>query len=179
MILTIASRWAGPVPTIPVKNVYIPPEVIDLVQEDEETGEIIPPGTYGYIELGDIVNSFEPTHTSLEYGPKLDAVSTPTPVAHRMGATSASTSLRDTSSGSALLRFALEANHSATQGSKRPHRGMEYRKQELEMDPRTKVVEPDRILCAMCDRWIATRRDVDYSGQNWAKHAGICEVKTG
>lgn len=181
MIFDYLNRWQGPVPTVEAKTVYIPPEIIDLVQEDEITGEPIPPGLYGSIELCDVVNSFEPAYTSLEYGVKLDSLpSTPVTVSRNLGATSKPTTpVRDTTSVSALYRLALETNLTASQGPKRPHRGTEFRKQELESDPRAKVVEPDRVLCNMCDKWIATRRDVDYSGQNWAKHAGICEVRTG
>lgn len=185
--MTGLIRWQGPIPTVQAKSVYIPPEIIDLVQEDEETGEPIPPGTYGAVQLSDIVDSFEPTYSSLEYGVKQDDLpSSPSissaPLSQRMGAPSKPSTpapVRDTSSASALYRVALEANLTASQGTKRPHRGMEFRKLELEADPRTKTVEPDRILCVMCDRWIATRKDVDYSGQNWLKHAGICEIRTG
>ena len=62
---------------------------------------------------------------------------------------------------------------------KRMHRTEESRKEDLERDPRTKIVHPEKILCAMCDRWIQMRKDVSYSPQNWLKHAGICEARTG
>ncbi|KAL5476734.1 hypothetical protein ACEPAI_2920 [Sanghuangporus weigelae] len=154
-------------------------EVIDLEYDGTS-------GHFGFIELGRLIGKFEPTVSSTDYGnptePKLPpatvAASTkqPPPVLNLP-------TLRARTGNSRLnspAPMSLSQHEVKIQDpSKRMHRTEEERKQELESDPRTKIVHPEKILCRMCDRWIQMRRDVSYSPQNWLKHAGICEQRTG
>lgn len=145
-------------------------EIIDL-EVDNSRG-----GLFGSIELGDLVDSFEPTISSTDYG-KPPQVKEPPIVVKKSAAWSAPTLRARTNTPTPQSYVYSEPKVSET--GKRMHRSEEFRKEELENDPRTKIVHPDKIFCAMCERWIQMRRDVAYSPQNWLKHAGICEVRTG
>lgn len=150
-------------------------EVIDLEAENSVGGH------FGFVELGSLIGKFEPTISSTDYGNAADAKPTP-PQVKQLVARSVPV-LRARPSTPTIVNQApqpqVEAKATDTGTGKRPHRSEQMRKHELENDPRTKIVHPDKILCALCDRWIQMRRDVAYSPQNWLKHAGICEQRTG
>lgn len=148
--------------------------MVDLDQEGSDSG------VFGFIELGTLVNAFEPTVSSTHYGrswkePVVEQPSRkPTPTAYLLPTLRArpSTPL-------VAARPPVEAIPKEPISTKRMHRPEQLRKEELEKDQRTKTVLADQILCRMCNKWIQMRRDVSFSPQNWLKHAGICEVRTG
>ncbi|EJD05449.1 uncharacterized protein FOMMEDRAFT_17747 [Fomitiporia mediterranea MF3/22] len=170
------SHWEGKAPEAQEGPPELRPvEIIDL--DDSET---LGHGHFGYIELGRLIGKFEPTISSIDYGkpPETKAV----PVLKQQPTWSmpnlrARTNTPTRNGSVPLPQSTSEPKVSDT--GKRMHRSEESRKLELENDDRTKIVQPDKILCAMCDRWIQMRRDVSYSPQNWLKHAGICEQRTG
>ncbi len=135
-------------------------EVIDLVDDGN--------GVFGAVELGHLVDAFEPTVSSTEFI---------VPEVSSSGISGRSFVSLQLSSRMAQSRPVKTSREDAV--SKRGHRSTAFRKAELEADPRTGVVESGRIKCGMCDKWIQTRQDVAFSGQNWLKHAGICERRSG
>lgn len=137
-------------------------EIIDL----EDDGN----GIFGSVELGHLVDAFEPAVSSTEF-----IVPDVSFSGHGLSGSS-SVSLH---MPSRMAQSRPEKGSREDTISKRGHRSTAYRKAELEADPRTRVVEAGRILCGMCDKWIQTRHDVAFSGQNWLKHAGICERRSG
>lgn len=137
-------------------------EVIDLVDDDSSI--------FGAVELGHLVDAFEPAVSSTEFIVPED----PSSGQGVVGPSSVTIQL------SSRMAQARPVKGNRQEGViKRGHRTTESRKAELEADPRTRAVEAARILCGMCDKWIQTRHDVSYSGQNWLKHAGICEKRSG
>ncbi|KAL5498746.1 hypothetical protein ACEPAH_2101 [Sanghuangporus vaninii] len=154
-------------------------EVIDLEYDGSS-------GHFGFIELGRLIGKFEPTVSSTDYGnpteSKLPSAIAPASTKQPPSVLNLPT-LRARPGNSRLnspAPMSLSQHEMKIQDpGKRMHRTEEERKQELESDPRTKIVHPEKILCRMCDRWIQMRRDVSYSPQNWLKHAGICEQRTG
>lgn len=137
-------------------------EVIDLVDDDNSV--------FGSVELGHLVDAFEPAVSSTEF-------IIPDVSSSGQGVSGPSSISLQLSSRMAQARPVKGAQQDAA--GKRGHRSTAFRKAELEADPRTRTVEAARILCGMCDKWIQTRHDVAFSGQNWLKHAGICERRSG
>ena len=190
------NSWkGGALPVVESPPELQPVEVVDLAQEDNENA------VFGFVELESLVNAFEPTVSSTHYGkpwkaPSVETSRKPTPIPYSLPTLRARPS---TPSIPSKLRMTTKAPPAPiavrapspvstpvpAQASKenitgkRMHRSEQSRKEELESDPRTKTVLTDRILCGMCEKWIQMRRDVAYSPQNWLKHAGICEVRSG
>ena len=128
---------------------------LDQTQDDLDDLESVD-GAIGMIELGDLIDSFEPSYSSTEI------------------------ELRETDTQS--FRSGTDSPSKAdiypvANSGRRVHRTTEQRRRDLEADPRTSIVDPDQILCALCNKWIQLRKDVSYSAQNWLKHAGICEQR--
>lgn len=160
-----------------------PPELSSLEVIDLETDGAVG-GHFGYIELGRLIGKFEPTISSTDYGNPSEArrQSAVAPTATKQPPSTWNVPTLRARPGNSRLNSPAPTpslHESRMHDGKRMHRTEEARKQELESDPRTKVVHPEKILCRMCDRWIQMRRDVSYSPQNWLKHAGICEQRTG
>ena len=156
-------------------------EVIDLEAEGLDMS------IFGFIELGKIISAFEPSISSTEYARTVKKAAEPAPAKPVPSSYSMPTlRARANNSPAASSRVNSPAPVSRNQSvvpngdtSRRMHRSEAQRKSDLENDPRTKVVLTDKILCALCDRWIQMRKDVAYSPQNWLKHAGICEKRHG
>ncbi|TDL24569.1 hypothetical protein BD410DRAFT_94573 [Rickenella mellea] len=55
---------------------------------------------------------------------------------------------------------------------------LEERKTQLESDPRVGDVEPHRIHCKVCDKWLKLNNDIEYATFNWFKHISKCDGKT-
>ena len=150
-------------------------DLIDLsCPEDDE-----PMGNFGSVELGELLDAFEPTYTSMSFAVKaVERLQAADKAAKKFGQSSKSSSAPVASSSTRMRGFAFpKRNRSGS--SKRTNRSEEERKADLEADPRTRTVEKNRILCNMCGKWIQMRHDVSYSPQNWLKHADICEVRSG
>ncbi|KAH8116216.1 hypothetical protein DFH11DRAFT_1484852, partial [Phellopilus nigrolimitatus] len=164
------SNWQGELPSAGAE----PPELqaVEVIDLESDSGN----GVFGYIELGHLVSAFEPSVSSTDYGvrpsemPEVLQIQKETPIRNIP-------TLRARNSNTPTLSSSNEPKISDS--GKRMHRTEESRKEELKSDPRTSSVLPNKILCGMCDHWIQMRRDVAYSPQNWLKHAGICEVRSG
>ena len=53
------------------------------------------------------------------------------------------------------------------------------RREQLMNDVRTAAVEPQRVLCAICQMWIKLRDGKQYVPYNWYKHRRKCEKRHG
>ncbi|KAI5121436.1 hypothetical protein M0805_006197 [Coniferiporia weirii] len=165
------TNWKGVLPSNDVGSPELQAvEVIDLELEDSDNG------VFGYVELGHLISALEPSVSSTDYGP-VPKASEPG-VAPKETPTFNIPTLR-ARTNTPTLPSHVYSEPKVTEDGKRMHRTEEFRKEELKNDPRTSTVLPDKILCGMCGRWIQMRRDVAYSAQNWLKHAGICEVRSG
>lgn len=166
--------WQGP--TLAVETSAVDPrsvEIIDLEIEDEEGPVDL--SLFGFVELGRLVNAFEPSVSSTEFAirpsdlPKeKKKLPINLPIVRNLRARMSSASVTPKP----------EEPLSISAG-KRPHRSEIHRKEELERDPRARIVLAEKILCAMCDKWIQMRRDISYSSQNWLKHAESCQNRMG
>ena len=128
---------------------------------------------FGYVDLGSLLDSFEPSISSTEYATQQSEIAQeqkkpPMPI-------QVIRNLRARMSSASLTPKPEEP----VSPPKRPHRTEASRKEELECDPRARIVHPEKILCAMCDKWIQMRRDISYSSQNWLKHAESCQIRSG
>lgn len=166
--------WQGP--TLAETSAVDPQsvEIIDLEIEDEEGPVDL--SLFGFVELGRLVNAFEPSVSSTEFAirpsdlpkEKMKKLPIPVPIVRNLRARMSSASVTPKP----------EEPLSISAG-KRSHRTEIHRKEELERDPRARIVLAEKILCAMCDKWIQMRRDISYSGQNWLKHAESCQNRLG
>lgn len=166
--------WQGPTLAAETSAVdHRSVEIIDLEIEDEEGPVDL--SLFGFVELGRLVNAFEPSVSSTEFAIRLSdlpkekkQLPIPVPIVRNLRARMSSASVTPKP----------EEPLSISAG-KRPHRTEMHRKEELERDPRARIVLAEKILCAMCDKWIQMRRDISYSGQNWLKHAESCQNRMG
>ncbi len=55
---------------------------------------------------------------------------------------------------------------------------VEDRKQRFLKDERVGEVEPHRVLCKLCQKWLKLSNDVEYATYNWYKHIKRCDEKT-
>ncbi|KAJ7053552.1 hypothetical protein C8F01DRAFT_1375120 [Mycena amicta] len=53
-------------------------------------------------------------------------------------------------------------------------RRAEQRRATLEADVLIRVVEPHRLFCALCDKWVSLRQDSSYCAYPWLQHRGKC-----
>ncbi|KIJ34874.1 hypothetical protein M422DRAFT_34948 [Sphaerobolus stellatus SS14] len=72
---------------------------------------------------------------------------------------------------------ALTASHITTPVQIR--RTEEQRIFLLQTDPDAKEIEPHRVLCAICDRWIQLRKNSTYCTAPWVQHVKKCAAKHG
>lgn len=49
----------------------------------------------------------------------------------------------------------------------------------LVSDPNATTVEPHRVLCAVCGRWIQLRKNSTYCTAPWIQHVGKCVKRNG
>ncbi|KAJ7064591.1 hypothetical protein C8F01DRAFT_770090 [Mycena amicta] len=56
-------------------------------------------------------------------------------------------------------------------------RSAEKRRATLEADVLIRVVEPNRVFCAMCEKWVSLRQDSSYCAYPWLQHRGKCLVR--
>ncbi|KAI0792232.1 hypothetical protein C8Q75DRAFT_626390 [Abortiporus biennis] len=60
----------------------------------------------------------------------------------------------------------------STQESRR--RNAEQRAAALRSDPLIGEVEPNRVFCTMCQKWVQLRQDSSYCSYPWVQHRGKC-----
>lgn len=174
-----------------------PPPLPELLLEPLEGDESPPPGVFGSVELVDLLDGYEPSFSSMSITVKTPASSEkpdasrpvvdvdvpmlPSPTAESAdhpapgSAPPSAPPLSATPSNSTTPSAAhLVAAHIL---SRRSHKTTEDRKKVLMTDPLALAIEPNRVLCKLCERWIQMRKDVTYSPQNWYKHVNICKGK--
>ncbi|KAF8529831.1 hypothetical protein JB92DRAFT_614830 [Gautieria morchelliformis] len=66
-------------------------------------------------------------------------------------------------------------SNAASGGPRRARlRDAELRRATLEADPHTEIVEPDRILCSICKKWVKLRPNSTYCSAPWYSHTQRC-----
>ncbi|KAF9261811.1 hypothetical protein L218DRAFT_1078395 [Marasmius fiardii PR-910] len=63
----------------------------------------------------------------------------------------------------------------AAQESRR--RNAEQRAATLRADPLIEEVEPNRVFCSLCQKWVQLRQDSSYCAYPWLQHKGKCLVR--
>ncbi|KAF7325021.1 hypothetical protein MKEN_00544500 [Mycena kentingensis (nom. inval.)] len=66
--------------------------------------------------------------------------------------------------------------HSAPSSSAR-RKNEEQRIAILQADTLILTIEPHRVRCALCDKWIALRKDSSYCAYPWLQHRGKCVIR--
>lgn len=56
-------------------------------------------------------------------------------------------------------------------------RNAEHRAQTLRADPLIGKVEPNRVFCTMCQKWVQLRQDSSYCAYPWLQHRGKCMAR--
>lgn len=64
------------------------------------------------------------------------------------------------------------ANFPPMQESRR--RNAEQRAAALRADPLISHVEPNRVFCSLCRKWVQLRQDSSYCAYPWTQHRGKC-----
>lgn len=53
-------------------------------------------------------------------------------------------------------------------------RNAEQRAATLRADPLIGEVEPNRVFCSLCQKWVQLRQDSSYCAYPWLQHRGKC-----
>lgn len=56
-------------------------------------------------------------------------------------------------------------------------RNAEQRAATLRDDPLIKHVEPNRVFCSLCEKWVQLRQDSSYCAYPWFQHRGKCMAR--
>lgn len=64
------------------------------------------------------------------------------------------------------------ANYAPNHDSRR--RNAEQRAATLRADPLITQVEPNRVFCSLCHKWVQLRQDSSYCAYPWLQHRGKC-----
>lgn len=56
-------------------------------------------------------------------------------------------------------------------------RNAEQRAANLREDPYILVVEPNRVFCKLCSKWVQLRQDSSYCAYPWMQHRQKCEAR--
>ena len=64
------------------------------------------------------------------------------------------------------------SNFAPSQESRR--RNAEQRAASLRADPLVGEVEPNRVFCTICGKWVQLRQDSSYCAYPWLQHRGKC-----
>ena len=67
----------------------------------------------------------------------------------------------------------------AASGPRAPKQSVTQRRQSLEADRWTLVVEPHRVKCAGCFKWLKLHPKTTYAASNWTRHRQECAQITG
>jgi hypothetical protein len=72
--------------------------------------------------------------------------------------------------------YALDpVNYSPVNDSRR--RNAEHRAEALRADSLIGKVEPNRVFCTMCQKWVQLRQDSSYCAYPWLQHRGKCMAR--
>ena len=78
----------------------------------------------------------------------------------------------DTRTLAAQVDEVTELDHASAASKHQTNAG--YRKAQLLADPRVKAVEPNRIQCNICEKWLKLNEIMSYAPYNWYKHIERC-----
>ena len=127
------------------------------------------------------------SHTCYSNRPTIDSV--PPPSKHLMALVSSSALPKSSSSSLARVQSSVPVpavpsvaaasfkdltpgNFLPAQESRR--RNAEQREAALRSDPLISEVEPNRVFCSICRKWVQLRQDSTYCAYPWVQHRGKC-----
>ena len=62
-------------------------------------------------------------------------------------------------------------------GSESRRRNAEQRAAQLRADPLLAQVEPHRVFCALCRKWVQLRQDSTFCAYPWQQHRSKCVIR--
>ena len=62
-------------------------------------------------------------------------------------------------------------------GSESRRRNAEQRASHLRADPLLAQVEPHRVFCALCRKWVQLRQDSTFCAYPWQQHRSKCVIR--
>ena len=62
-------------------------------------------------------------------------------------------------------------------GSESRRRNAEQRAAQLRTDPLLAQVEPHRVFCALCRKWVQLRQDSTFCAYPWQQHRSKCVIR--
>jgi hypothetical protein len=71
----------------------------------------------------------------------------------------------------------LSASAPSTTGSESRRRNAEQRAALLRADPLLAQVEPHRVFCALCRKWVQLRQDSSFCAYPWQQHRSKCVIR--
>lgn len=71
----------------------------------------------------------------------------------------------------------LSTSVSSTTGSESRRRNAEQRAAQLRADPLLAQVEPHRVFCALCRKWVQLRQDSTFCAYPWQQHRSKCVIR--
>jgi hypothetical protein len=71
----------------------------------------------------------------------------------------------------------LSTSASNTSGSESRRRNAEQRAAQLRADPLLAQVEPHRVFCALCRKWVQLRQDSTFCAYPWQQHRSKCVIR--
>ena len=71
----------------------------------------------------------------------------------------------------------LSTSVPSTTGSESRRRNAEQRAAQLRADPLLAQVEPHRVFCALCRKWVQLRQDSTFCAYPWQQHRSKCVIR--
>lgn len=71
----------------------------------------------------------------------------------------------------------LSTSAPSTTGSESRRRNAEQRAAQLRADPLLAQVEPHRVFCALCRKWVQLRQDSTFCAYPWQQHRSKCVIR--
>ncbi|KAF8468088.1 hypothetical protein DFH94DRAFT_285834 [Russula ochroleuca] len=71
----------------------------------------------------------------------------------------------------------LSTSAPSTSGSESRRRNAEQRAAQLRADPLLAQVEPHRVFCALCRKWVQLRQDSTFCAYPWQQHRNKCVIR--
>jgi hypothetical protein len=80
-------------------------------------------------------------------------------------------------SAASLPDLPLSTSAPSTTGSESRRRNAEQRAAQLRADPLLAQVEPHRVFCALCRKWVQLRQDSTFCAYPWQQHRNKCVIR--
>jgi len=80
-------------------------------------------------------------------------------------------------SAASLPDSSLSTSAPNTTGSESRRRNAEQRAAQLRADPLLAQVEPHRVFCALCRKWVQLRQDSTFCAYPWQQHRSKCVIR--